>query len=142
MARTLILGCFKYVSAMVKIHSYDENVISFIDIDNYMKKVCGCLSNLFKRKCLNILAWLVQYAINYSSRSRVWSHQRLRMNCTRRYSLNILNFRNTCLYLTVNNFTLNWWKGKPSESIACTRKQQPRFSHAGYASWGLSLSSV
>jgi len=22
---------------------------------------------------------------------------------------------------------LNWWKGKPSGSIACTRKQQPRF---------------
>jgi len=22
---------------------------------------------------------------------------------------------------------LNWWKRKPSESIACTRKQQPRF---------------
>jgi len=24
-------------------------------------------------------------------------------------------------------WTLNWWKGKPSGSIACTRKQQPRF---------------
>jgi len=23
---------------------------------------------------------------------------------------------------------LNWWKGKPSGSIACTRKQQPRFN--------------
>ena len=22
---------------------------------------------------------------------------------------------------------LNWWKGKPSGSISCTRKQQPRF---------------
>jgi len=26
-----------------------------------------------------------------------------------------------------NKFELNWWKGKPSWSIACTRKQQPRF---------------
>jgi len=24
-------------------------------------------------------------------------------------------------------YQLNWWKGKPSGSIACTRKQQPRF---------------
>jgi len=24
-------------------------------------------------------------------------------------------------------YQLNWWKGKPSESKACTRKQQPRF---------------
>ena len=24
-------------------------------------------------------------------------------------------------------FKSNWWKGKPSGSIACTRKQQPRF---------------
>jgi len=25
------------------------------------------------------------------------------------------------------NVIINWWKGKPSGSIACTRKQQPRF---------------
>jgi len=25
------------------------------------------------------------------------------------------------------HIALNWWKGKPSGSIACTRKQQPRF---------------
>jgi len=32
-------------------------------------------------------------------------------------------------YLTDNchSYLLNWWKGKPSGSIACTRKQQPRF---------------
>jgi len=24
-------------------------------------------------------------------------------------------------------FKLNWWKGKPSGTIACTRKEQPRF---------------
>jgi len=28
---------------------------------------------------------------------------------------------------TMNLTILNWWKGKPSGSIACTRKQQPRF---------------
>ena len=26
-----------------------------------------------------------------------------------------------------NDCMLNWWKGKPSGSIACTTKQQPRF---------------
>ena len=26
-----------------------------------------------------------------------------------------------------NRHLENWWKGKPSGSIACTRKQQPRF---------------
>jgi len=35
-------------------------------------------------------------------------------------------------YLKMNqsygkHYVLNWWKGKPSGSIACTRKQQPRF---------------
>jgi len=25
------------------------------------------------------------------------------------------------------SYALNWWKGKPSGSIDCTRKQQPRF---------------
>ena len=29
--------------------------------------------------------------------------------------------------LSVSVEKLNWWKGKPSGSIACTRKQQPRF---------------
>ena len=36
---------------------------------------------------------------------------------------NVYFYKTTlCLYLT-----WNWWKGKPSGSIACTRKQQPRF---------------
>jgi len=33
-------------------------------------------------------------------------------------------FRRTLLLCFV---IINWWKGKPSGSIACTRKQQPRF---------------
>jgi len=28
---------------------------------------------------------------------------------------------------SIDERVLNWWKGKPSGSIACTRKQQPRF---------------
>ena len=31
------------------------------------------------------------------------------------------------LFLSVLLDLLNWWKGKPPGSIACTRKQQPRF---------------
>jgi len=31
------------------------------------------------------------------------------------------------LGITREQRILNWWKGKPSGSIACTRKQQPRF---------------
>jgi len=27
----------------------------------------------------------------------------------------------------LQSIIINWWKGKPSGSIACTRKQQPRF---------------
>jgi len=38
---------------------------------------------------------------------------------------------NHCCYSFCNivpcKVQLNWWKGKPSGSIACTRKQQPRF---------------
>jgi len=32
---------------------------------------------------------------------------------------------NTCIWFF--RLKSNWWKGKPSGSIACTRKQQPRF---------------
>jgi len=32
-----------------------------------------------------------------------------------------------CFGFTLNFTVLNWWKGKPSGSIACTRKRQPRF---------------
>jgi len=31
------------------------------------------------------------------------------------------------MYIVKQVAILNWWKGKPSGSIACTRKQQPRF---------------
>ena len=30
-------------------------------------------------------------------------------------------------WLKIDRALINWWKGKPSGSIACTRKQQPRF---------------
>jgi len=31
------------------------------------------------------------------------------------------------VFVVVLVFMLNWWKGKPPGSIACTRKRQPRF---------------
>ena len=38
----------------------------------------------------------------------------------------VLTWRNDVNRM-INNSIINWWKGKPSGSIACTRKQQPRF---------------
>jgi len=37
------------------------------------------------------------------------------------------HYKNVFSYLTGYFQIINWWKGKPSGSIACTRKQQPRF---------------
>ena len=36
-------------------------------------------------------------------------------------------YQKLCILLTSGTSLLNWWKGKPSGSIACTWKQQPRF---------------
>jgi len=39
------------------------------------------------------------------------------------FHLWVIRYQKKKLKITI----INWWKGKPSGSIACTRKQQPRF---------------
>jgi len=46
--------------------------------------------------------------------------------CYRLFCLLVFKTERFARYIHFSRF-INWWKGKPSESIACTRTQQPRF---------------
>ena len=50
--------------------------------------------------------------------------------CHGAHKLDLSTLFTTCFSLNISSIytkILNWWKGKPSGSIACTRKQQPLF---------------
>ena len=93
--------------------------------------LCICVLDLGtgSRDALNNLVnnylswWTFRYIINNNSiSSNIWIHNtNYNIGHKLHTRLNALN------KWTMQRLNLNWWKGKPSGSKVCTRKQQPRF---------------